>query len=470
MMIDMKRYFAGLDLGTSSVKLLLVGEDGNRIKVRKAYPEISEAGWFSAIREAVSALGISPEQIMAIGLSSQVGTYLTDTGSCIGWNEAVGGEELRELKSAISQEVFIRELDMAHPDIISYPLPRMLHIRRTDPVCREVLMPKERLIRTLTGKTVTDVFSQRGIAHTGKGCYSQALLKQLKLSYPLPPIGQPTDLAGLVTPEGERDLGFAAGTPVYLGCNDFFAGLLGMGVLDTGTLFELSGTSAHIGMISENRWDGMLVSGRYFENYVTYGGTKASGASAIFAMRTFGIEGAALSLLEKDPPLFLPYLTGERAPIYDEKARGVFFGIGTETDRAAMAYAVLEGVVFSLFHIAQALPAGERTRLITAGGVSDNPLVARLKAELFDCPILGVEENDASALGAAMLAMVGAGYYSNLREALDHTVRYQTLAVPTGQYREQLLRRYEVYSGLYGHLKEDFAKFAEISQKGGQIK
>lgn len=468
MMTDMKRYFAGLDLGTSSVKLLLVGEDGERIKIRRPYREVSVAGWLAAIREATEALGRQVElnQIAAIGLSSQVGTYLTDTGSLIGWNSAAGAEELREIKTQISREDFLREIDMAHPDIISYPLPRLLYIQRHDPACREVLMPKELLIRILTGNTATDVFSQRGIAHTGKAQYADALLDRLGITLPLPSIGQPTDQAGCVTEKSAEIMGFAVGTPVYLGCNDFFSGLLGMGLLDAGTLFELSGTSAHIGMLSEKRYDGVLVSGGYFENYVTYGGTKASGASESFAMRTFGIENVELALLEMNPPLFLPYLTGERAPIYDEKARGVFFGIGTGTDQASMAYAVMEGVVFSLYHIAQELPERRWQTMITAGGSAAHPLVARLKAELFGCPILGVEENDASALGAAMLAMVGCGYCGSIRQAVEKEVRYKTLAEPTGLYREKLLRRYEVYSGLYSHLKEDFARFAAISKEG----
>lgn len=467
----MKRYYAGLDLGTSSVKLLLIDEDGRIQKIRQTYDEISPEGWFAAIRKAAGELWktVDPAQLAALGLSSQVGTYVTDTGTVIGWNEPVGKAELEELKQTISQETFVKEIAMAHPDLVSYPLPRLLHIKRTDPACREVLMPKELLLRALTGRAVTDRFSQRGIAHTITGKYT-TLIKQLELPFALPQVFSPTDLAGRVTPDGSEKLGFPAGLPVYVGCNDFFAGLLGMGVLDVGSLFDLTGTSEHIGLISNDRLDGKLVSGPYFEHCVTYGGTKASGTSAAFAGEMFGLDGMEMEVLENHPPIFLPYLTGERAPIYDETAKGVFFGIGAETGKREMAYSVLEGIVFSLYHIAEAFPSAGYGRMIVGGGAAVNRMMAYLKAEMFGCAVDAAVEPDSSALGAAILAMVGSGRYASLREAVAHTVMQVPLARPDGRYRNLLLQRYAVYRRLYGHLKEDFIEFATLNMgKGGEM-
>ena len=462
----MKRYYAGLDLGTSSVKLMLVREDGEIQKSKQTYTDRTPGGWFAAIRGAVEELGkeIDLTQIAAIGLSSQVGTYITDTGTVLHWNDPVGAQELAEIKAQIPQATFIRELAMAHPDLISYPLPRLLHIKRTDPACREVLMPKELLLREMTGRTVTDRFSQRGIAHTVTGQYT-ALIQTLGLTFALPLVAEPTDLGGHITPRGAQTFGLPTGIPVYVGCNDFFAGLLGMGVLEEGTLFDLTGTSEHIGLISSDRTDGPLVSGPYFAHHVTYGGTKASGVSSSFAMRNFGIADVDIRVLANDPPLFLPYLTGERAPIYDEAARGVFFGIGADTDQRDMAYAVLEGIVYSLYHIAAQFPDGAYDRMIVGGGAAADPLMGYLKAELFGCPVDIAAEPDASALGAAMLAMVGNGHCKTLADAAAQTVKHTTLAVPDGKYRSLLQKRYQIYRELYGHLREDFSRFAKIREQ-----
>jgi len=459
----MKQYYAGLDLGTSSVKILLATTDGEVIKVKQPYEEVSPRGWQAAVLAATTQLSetVDLRRIAALGLSAQVGTYITDTGTVIGWNASAGASELAEIRQAVQTNEFVAELAMDHPDIISYPLPRLLHIRRQDRRCRQVLMPKELLVRILTGRIVTDRFSQRGLAHTGTGQYSKTLLDRFGLDFELPPVVSPTDCVGTVTPQGTVALGFAEHTPVYCGCNDFFAGLLGMGVLEPGTLFDLTGTSEHIGLISHTRQDGHLVSGPYLEHYVTYGGTKASGTSAAFAARMFGETPPDMTALSRKPPIFLPYLSGERAPIYDEAARGVFFGIDADTDKAALSYAVLEGIVFSLYHIAQAFPSDSFQELILGGGAANNRLLTRLKADLFGCSIRGAAETDTSAMGAAMLAMVGSGRYRNIRQAIDHTVTYRTLAEPDVRFRELLLRRFEIYRGLYSHLKADFAQFSK---------
>ena len=162
---------------------------------------------------------------------------------------------------------------MDHPDLISYPLPRLLYIQKHYGVNAEVLMPKEMLIRELTGQTVTDIFSMRGIADPKKARYAGGIMKKLGLEIKLPRLNSPTDLAGYVTDGAAETYGLSSGTPVYLGCNDFFAGLLGMGIYGINDAFDLSGTSEHVGYISENINEKGFVSGGYFIGSCTYGGS-----------------------------------------------------------------------------------------------------------------------------------------------------------------------------------------------------
>ena len=272
----------------------------------------------------------------------------------------------------------------------------------------------------------------------------------------------PTDLAGTVTPEASATYGLPQGIPVYVGCNDFFAGLLGMGIYDIGTAFALYGTSAHVGMITQAPQSGRIVSGPYFHGCATYGGTKASGAACDFAMQNFGIDGLTPEISCENPPIFLPYLAGERAPIYDENAKGVFFGITDKTTSAHMAYAVLEGVVFSLYHIYTSLNARTPTRLITGGGSALNPTMAKLTAALFGCEVCRAKENDASALGAALLAMTGSGIYASIEQAAQAAADYELAAIPDERLGNRLQARFSVYQSLYGDLKHTFEKFREL--------
>ena len=324
-------------------------------------------------------------------------------------------------------------------------------------------MPKELLIRELTGKTVTDVFSMRGIANTREGRYASDIIDRLGIKISLPELKHPTDLAGYVTEHAAEEYGLASNTPIYLGCNDFFAGLLGMGIYNDGDFFDLSGTSEHIGYVSKDISKKGFVSGGYFTGNCTYGGTKSSGASCDLAIKNFGIDGIDLDrVLSKKPPIFLPYLCGERAPIFDENARGVYFGLSNDTDKESLSYATLEGVVFSLYDIALCMESPKPERLICGGGSARDPLMNTLRATLFECDTVSVCENDTSALGACMLAMVGNGVYPNIPSAIDACVKYRQSVHPSPKHREILKKRFEIYKALYGDLVQTFKKFNNI--------
>ena len=460
------RYYLGIDLGTSGVKVMAASPDGTIRKEKASYREATPEGWLEAMELALGKLWqkVSPAAIAALSLSSQVGTYLTDGGEVIGWQSAAGTQELSEIKSQVTQAAFLSEIGMAHPDLISYPLPRLLYIKRHFPETSRVMMPKEFLMETLTGEWVTDPFSYRGLCHPSTRQYSVALLNQFGIDLALPPVASPTDLGGKVTPAAAGRFGIPQGTPVYLGCNDFFGGLLGMGVLSPGTVFELSGTSEHFGAITPSPVADSFVSGPYFEGCATYGGTKSSGTSINYAIRELDMASVTTDLAFEKAPLFLPYLTGERAPIFDENARGVFFGISPETRQSHMAYAVMEGVVFSLYHIASqlGLSRGQVPAILVGGGAAVDPRMNQMKASLWNAPVVRARETDSSALGACILAMVGQGAFPTLRDAVSALVTYDDPVEPDQTLGERLMVRFEIYQSLYPSLKGHFEAFSKL--------
>ena len=462
--MERKKYYLGIDLGTSSVKGILRSADGETLKARCTYKENTPEEWCNSMRSLISELSDKVSgNIAAVCFSSQVGTYIVNRKEVISWKSSAGREELDYIKSLIPQDEFVKEISMPHPDLISYPLPRLVYIQKRFSAECEVLMPKDLLINELTGEKVTDYFSMRGIADLERGRYADDLIKKLGIEIKLPELRSPESIAGYVTKEASQKYFLKAGTPVYLGCNDFFAGLLGMGVYSLGDAFDLSGTSEHIGYISEDINPGGFVSGKYFTGNCTYGGTKSSGVSCSFAIKNFGIKDIDIdSMLSSDPPIFLPYLCGERAPIFDENSRGVYFGINEHTDSKALAYSVLEGVVFSLYDIASSMNLPVFKRLICGGGSAKDALMNTLRATLFDCEVVSVCENDTSALGACMLGMVGEGVYENISDAVSSCVKYSVPIRPEGKYRDILKKRFEIYKDLYEDLKNTFVKFGEI--------
>lgn len=462
----MREFFLGIDIGTSAVKGLARDGCGNTIKARRAYKYAAKeeilASWRTALKELIAELNEKVRKtggkFVAVAFSSQVGTYIVNGRDVISWQSPCGKEELKELKAKFSDERFICEIGMKHPDIISYPLPRLLYIQKTYGRA-EVFQPKDYFIRELTGVALTDVYSLRGAVNPKTGLLAEEIMREAGIKNSLPQHALPNVQAGKVTEKGQKEYGLTQGTPVYLGCNDFFAGLLGMGVYNAGTAFDLSGTSEHVGFISDKLEQNASVSGAYFNGFCSYGGTKASGSACDFAIKNFGIEGLDLcSALSSRPPIFLPYLCGERAPIYDENARGVYFGINTGTDNKQLAYSALEGVVFSLYDIAEDMKMPKAESLVCGGGSAANSLMNTIKAELFDCPVSVVKENDASALGACILAMFGSGYKTDLPSAVSENVEIEETFLPSGEYRVALLNRFAIYKDVYNNLKESFKK------------
>ncbi len=150
----MNKNILGIDLGTSSVKLLLRYSNGSIKKAKAPYIEKTPKGWCNAIKKAMSQIDIS--DVGGIGLSSQVGTYIINKEKVIGWNQPYGDAELYEIKSKYTKEKFVQELAMPHPDIASYPIPRLLYIKRHFENINSICQPKDYICELLTGNLVTD--------------------------------------------------------------------------------------------------------------------------------------------------------------------------------------------------------------------------------------------------------------------------------------------------------------------------
>ena len=455
----------GIDLGTSSVKILQRFEDGTIVKTKSAYDEISPMGWWKAIKQALSQLELI--NVSAIGLSSQVGTYIVDGKEVISWNTGIGTEELRHIKEKFSAKDFLDEISMPHPNIASYPIPRLLYIKKTYPEVQKICQPKDFICEMLTGNWVTDPYSWRGLANLGTKQYSHKFLSMIGIcEEQLPIIIDYTEVAGYTKELQLEETVLPEGIPVYVGLNDYYASLLGMGIQNLGDMFDISGTSEHLGVIEELMdLDTQMVSGPYLKHNVHYGVTASSGASLDFGLQ---IHKDGLVQLEKvskhQPPIFLPYLNGERAPIWDAEARGMFFGISSGCTKEDMFYAVMEGVVFSLYHIYESMGKPKTTIMKISGGAAVNPVLNQLKAEMFQIPVAVLEENDTSALGAVMVAAVGAGWYESIEDAILNICHIKEQTEPVGKYNTWLEERYSIYKKLYPAVKEQYKELRRISQ------
>ena len=457
----MKNAVLGIDIGTSSVKVLCVYPDGRTLRAGRVYMSRDLYGWKKALLGLLSEMDLT--DVCAVGLSSQVGTYIIEgVPNPLNWYDSIGDTECTVWRDGDSPQTFIREIGMPHPPIRSYPLPRIQYIIDTygstyEGHPRRICQPKDYLCWLFTGNWITDIYSMRGLAHPS-GYYSRYFLDKLGITEDhLPPLTMPNSMAGTVTESMASVTGIAPGTPVYCGSNDFYAGMLGLGVVNIGDAFDVTGTSEHIGLL-QNEMDPHtpLVVSPYLHTKVLYGVTASSGSSLNFAIRNYG--SVTLNLLQEpfpNAPLFLPYLNGERAPIWDGNARGVYFGINADCSKAELAYSVLEGVTFSIYHIYENMN-GATEKLIVGGGASENAFLNRLKASMFGIPVISTCEKESSALGGAIWAAVGSGLSADINDAIRTYVKPNQIYEPITEWTDLLRSRFSVYKTLYPTLQQTF--------------
>lgn len=487
---------AGIDLGTSSLKVILCSRQGQVVgKVSQSYDSgsagegcVNPTAWWQALKSAFDMLAetVDLKEITAIGLDAQVGTYILypweeeeSSPTTVSWRSGEAEEQLIRLKQRFSKEYFEEHISMPHPDLVSYPAPRILWFEDEmgDDFAKihKLLQPKDYLYYRLTGIFASDPYSWRGLANLTDSSFHPVLLQDLGISEEkLPALHKPTDSPGVLQAEASEFLGLSKNIPVFLGCNDFFASLLGMGILEPGQCFDMTGTSEHIGLITARQVESTrMVCGSYIKHHIHYGVTANSGTSMSWAFENFSpgrdlkaeLEEVYHHLNEAAPPVFLPYLQGERAPVWDPRARGVFFGIERSHLTKHLAYAVMEGVVFSLYHIWSELQMPEPAAIHVAGGASGDDGLNRLKADLFQIPFRVVREKDSAALGAAMMAGVGMNWFDNIGEAIRAWVKFDRVIEPDSRFAGVLRKRFEIYRGLYPALQNSFKKWDDYRKE-----
>lgn len=456
-----------VDFGTSGVKGICIRRDGTRKEYKAAYPDAAAQDFYGALCALTHAVlrDFDAAEICAVGLTSQAGTYLLrqadGTDAIYPWNMSGGEEYVEKADHLLREEEYLAYTTTYPARASSYPVPRILQLQEQNAAqwqaCEKFLQPKDAVYRALTGEYYTDRYTWRGLAELTKGTFEGALLERLGMKRELlPEIRSCFEAPGCVSRTAAEQTELREGTPVFLGCNDYFASLIGMGVHDTGDAFDITGTSEHVGcLMAEQQNPGLLMGGPYFDRFVRYGVTASSGRSIAWGGKFFPMTlESADEALAGNPPLFLPYVGGERAPIWDSNARGVFLGIDEHHGGAEMSYAIYEGVAFSLYHIWTLLQAAGDSPVRVCGGGAGNAELNRMKATLFARDLCILQENETTALGAAICAAAGLGWFSSIREASAQWCGVREIVHPDPALRPQLLERFSRYLKLIGAVQK----------------
>jgi xylulokinase len=483
----------GVDLGTTGCKAgafslsgELLGQGVCSCTVNRPLPNWVEQDcaqyWESAVGAIRQALAsIEPSAVIGLGCCGHTPSLVLLDGDgrplrpAIIWQDSRASAEASKLEQEIGPEQWKDWLGLDLPRNASYPPARLRWLRTHEPATllktRHLLQPKDYLNYLLTGKIASDYWGSKGLVHLSTGEPIEAYRSVMGIDPALaPPCRQPHHLLGSLSSESAGALGLAKGVPVATGWTDALCGMLGTGALaQSGSAFDITGTSEIVGLTSSNEpvnHAGVLVAPILDTDLrVVYGPTQTSGGAVDWFVSTFlSKQGTRASVAVDDLPasnsadlLFLPYLEGERAPIWDPKARGVFFGVSLEHTKADFLRAVLEGVAFSIRHV---LETAEQATGLTAGtlhlsgGGATSAVWNRIKSDVLGRTVQPTFVRDAGTLGAAMLAARAVHAFSDLKEASAAMVRQRPPVLANTAMSIRYDQLYRTYRELYRRVRD----------------
>jgi xylulokinase len=461
--------YEGLCRGHAALPLAMASGDGLR-------HETDPARWLRAFEELIPRLeGLREVEALIV---SGNGPTLTPVTGTPGTGE--GGLSLPAGKARLWLDRRAREESKTVSDLVgsyvdpSFFVPKALGIKNREPELYEktryFLSAPEYLVYALTGEART-VFPSAGFE---RWYWDEALLRAAGLDpAKFPPFAAPGDLIGTLDAAAAARFGFSRQVKVFAGAPDFFVSILGTGTVNPGQACDRSGTSEGVNLCTESRiMDGRLMSyGHPIRPYWNLSGIISTSGKAIGWVRELlGMAGlshrgfydlAAEAEAGAGGLVFLPYLEGERAPLWDSHARGAFQGLSLSTGRAELARAAAEGVCFAIRDVITVMEErGAPVRdLRVTGGPAESPFLNQLKADVSGRPVLLPVQRDAELLGLAVIGAYAQGRYASMKEAAGALVRIEKTFYPNESAGPLYENRFGMYRELYQTLKPYFEKY-----------
>lgn len=489
------KYYIGVDLGTSAVKLLLMDQDGNVVNiVSREYPlyfpnpgwsEQKPEDWYEQSMAGLKELlaECDKSQVAGISFGGQMhGLVILDKDDnvirpAILWNDGRTTEETDYLNTVIGKEKLSEYT--ANIAFAGFTAPKILWVKNKEPEnfakIAKIMLPKDYLAYKLTGVFCTDVSDASGmlVFDVKNRCWSKEMMEICSIKEEqLAKIYESYEAVGCVKPEVAAELGIPADVKVAAGAGDNAAAAVGTGTVGDGMCNISLGTSGTI-FISSDKFGvdkyNALHSFAHADGHYHLMGCMLSAASCnkwwmdeIIGTRDYAEEQKQIEKLGENHVYFLPYLMGERSPHNDPAARGTFIGMTMDTTRADMTQAVLEGVAFALrdsFEVAKSLGIKiERTKI--CGGGAKSPLWKKMIANILGIKVDVIESEEGPSMGGAMLAAVACGEYPDVVTAAERIVKIVDTIEPEPELVEKYNARYEQFRQIYPTVKALFPKLA----------
>lgn len=481
-------YYIGLDIGTSSVKAMLINENEIINTASREYPlyfpkpnysEQNPKDWYresiSAIRELTA--DVDKSCVRAISFSGQMhGLVLLDEQDAIIrpailWNDGRSEKEVAFLNNEIGKEFLLEHT--GNIAFAGFTAPKLLWVYHNEPEnfsrIRKIMLPKDYVAYMLSGVFATDTSDAAGTLYfdTKNRCWSGPMLNLLHTDESkLPKVFESDTVIGCLKENIANELGFNTDVKIVIGAGDNAASAIGTGTVNDGDCNISLGTSGTVFVCTdrfncdkENAIHSFCsANGKY--HYLACTLTAASSQKwwiEDILKSDYDYEKQAEQYLGKSDILFLPYLMGERSPVNDTDVRGMFANLSMNTKREEMTLAVLEGVSFSLrqnMDIIRSLGVHIPKSKICGGGAKSK-LWCRLLATILDIELEIPALEHGGVLGACLLAAKGTG-----NDISENFYGVKEKIKPDKSLTEFYNRKYQRYLKLYPMMKSQLGFFA----------
>lgn len=495
-------YVLGLDLGTSGLKGILVNKKGEVVQtatadyplltLKRGYSEQNPDEWFRASKEVIKELvQLVPEassQIEGISFSGQMHSLVlldkegTPLRNAILWNDVRTTKQCEIITERLGEELIKVTKNKA---LEGFTLPKILWIKENEPEIWEqtaqFLLPKDYLRYKLTGTYHMDYSDAAGtlLLDVSKNEWSQSILDQFEIAASIcPPLVHSEDQVGVLDKELGKELGLENEIPIFAGGADNACGAIGAGIVTPEQAMASIGTSGVFLTYEEDGqkdYDGHI---HFFNhvapgNYYSMGVTLAAGSSLNWFKQTFAPHESFEELLNNidqispgsNGLLFAPYISGERTPYTDSKIRGTFLGIDISHTRDHFARAVLEGITYSLRDSQEIMRQYFKKtfkQIVSVGGGAKNKEWLQMQADIFNTPVVTLATEQGPGMGAAMIAAVGAGWFTDFEACTDVFVNHQEEVRPNPENVKRYDASYKLYREIYPTIKDLSHQTTEI--------
>lgn len=488
----MRNLLLGIDIGTSACKVAVFDVDGKVMaQSNQEYPlyypnpgwvEQNPEEWWEtickAIRDVLAKGKIDPAEIAGIGIDGQSWSAIPvdKEGRCLANTPIWMDTRARAICERVEREIGTERIFEVSGNGFSpsYSTPKLIWFQEERPEIYEktykFLQSNSYIAYRLTGVMSQDKSQGYGLHFFDmKRCvYDESLAAELGLSVDkVPDIYDCHQIIGKVTKEAALKTGLLEGTPVVAGGLDAACGTLGAGVYKTGQTQEQGGQAGGMSICvdSAKGHPSLILSTHVIPDlWLLQGGTVGGGGVLRWFKQELGGEDSfddLTAVAEKIGPgsdgvLFLPYMAGERSPLWDPDAKGVFYGLGFDKTRAHMVRAALESVAFSLEHnlkVAESIGV-TANELLAMGGSANSKLWVQIKADVTGKTMKIPASDTATTLGAAILAGVGVGLYSGFEEAVKRTISIMRVQEPIEANHEAYRKLFQEYLALSEHMQK----------------